>query len=82
MQYISNAPHPHHPIQFRALFQHGPRQPSGEGEVRSHEAVADFVQSIEADLLVVRVPRTSDYSFPSNLAWITDVIPCNLWVLR
>jgi nucleotide-binding universal stress UspA family protein len=45
-------------------------------------AVADFVQSIEADLLVVRVPRTSDYSFPSNLAWITDVIPCNLWVIR
>jgi nucleotide-binding universal stress UspA family protein len=45
-------------------------------------AVADFVQSIEADLLVVPVPLTSDHSLPSNIAWITDVIPCNLWVIR
>jgi nucleotide-binding universal stress UspA family protein len=45
-------------------------------------AVADFVQSIEADLLVVPVPPTSDHSLPSNIAWITDVIPCNLWVIR
>jgi nucleotide-binding universal stress UspA family protein len=45
-------------------------------------AAADFVQSIEADLLVVPVPPTSDQSLPSNIAWITDVIPCNLWVIR
>jgi nucleotide-binding universal stress UspA family protein len=45
-------------------------------------AAADFVQSIEADLLVVPVPPSSDQSLPSNVAWITDVIPCNLWVIR
>jgi hypothetical protein len=21
-------------------------------------------------------------TLPSNIAWITDVIPCNLWVIR
>ena len=45
-------------------------------------AAADFVQSIEADLLVVPVPKSSEHSLPSNIAWITDVIPCNLWVIR
>jgi nucleotide-binding universal stress UspA family protein len=45
-------------------------------------AAADFVQSIEADLLVVPVPPSTDRSLPSNIAWITDVIPCNLWVIR
>jgi nucleotide-binding universal stress UspA family protein len=45
-------------------------------------AAADFVQSIEADLLVVPVPKSSERSLPSNIAWITDVIPCNLWVIR
>ena len=45
-------------------------------------AAADFVQSIEADLLVVPVERSSDQSLPGNIAWITDVIPCNLWVIR
>ena len=45
-------------------------------------AAADFVQSIEADLLVVPVPPSGGQSLPSNMAWITDVIPCNLWVIR
>jgi nucleotide-binding universal stress UspA family protein len=45
-------------------------------------AAADFVQAIEADLLVVPVPPSSDHSLPSNVGWITDVIPCNLWVIR
>jgi nucleotide-binding universal stress UspA family protein len=45
-------------------------------------AAADFVQSIEADLLVVPVPPSREQSLPSNMAWITDVIPCNLWVIR
>jgi nucleotide-binding universal stress UspA family protein len=47
-------------------------------------AAADFVQSIEADLLVVPLaPSVSgDRSLPNNIAWITDVIPCNLWVIR
>jgi nucleotide-binding universal stress UspA family protein len=47
-------------------------------------AAADFVQSVEADLLVVpvRPGANGDKTLPSNIAWITDVIPCNLWVIR
>jgi nucleotide-binding universal stress UspA family protein len=47
-------------------------------------AVADFVQSVEANLLVVPLRPDADggEALPSNIAWITDVIPCNLWVIR
>jgi len=47
-------------------------------------AAADFVRSVEADLLVVPVQPgpDRDQPLPSNIAWITDVIPCNLWVIR
>ena len=47
-------------------------------------AASDFVQSVEADLLVVPVEKNGDTSdrLASNIAWITDVIPCNLWVIR
>lgn len=47
-------------------------------------AASDFVQSVGADLLVVPVPTniTAADRLPSNIAWITDVIPCNLWVIR
>jgi nucleotide-binding universal stress UspA family protein len=45
-------------------------------------AAADFVQSIGASLLVVPVAPSSDRSFPSNIAWLADVIPCNLWLVR
>ena len=47
-------------------------------------AAADFVQSVSADLLVVPTPALTDSSenLPSNISWITDVIPCNLWVIR
>jgi len=47
-------------------------------------AAADFVQSVEADLLVVPVETAADgdKALPNNIAWITDVIPCNLWVIR
>jgi|SRR5215217_4713815 len=47
-------------------------------------AASDFVQSIDADLLVVPVQRRNGASpaLPTNIAWITDVIPCNLWVIR
>jgi nucleotide-binding universal stress UspA family protein len=47
-------------------------------------AGSDFVQSVEADLLVVPVPASQnpDGPLPANIAWITDVIPCNLWVIR
>lgn len=47
-------------------------------------AALDFVQSIEADLLVVPLQKKAGGSqqLPSNIAWVTDVIPCNLWVIR
>ena len=45
-------------------------------------AAADFVQSVEADLLAVPVPlpASGESELPANFAWLTDVIPCNLWV--
>jgi nucleotide-binding universal stress UspA family protein len=47
-------------------------------------AASDFVQSVQADLLVVPMQRGRDSirQLPSNIAWVTDVIPCNLWVIR
>ncbi|HEU0276135.1 MAG TPA: universal stress protein [Candidatus Udaeobacter sp.] len=46
-------------------------------------AASDFVQSVKADLLVVPLQKnTGDTHLPSNIAWVTDVIPCNLWVIR
>src|ERR1700730_12769544 len=47
-------------------------------------ATADFVKSVNADLLVVPLQPSANGSqaLPSNIAWITDVIPCNLWVIR
>ena len=47
-------------------------------------AASDFVQSIKADLLVVPLQKNSGgtQQLPSNIAWVTDVIPCNLWVIR
>jgi nucleotide-binding universal stress UspA family protein len=47
-------------------------------------AASDFVRSVEADLLVVPLPRSrgSAQQLPSNIAWVSDVIPCNLWVIR
>jgi hypothetical protein len=45
---------------------------------------SDFVQSVEADLLVVPLQKKGDagQALPRKIAWITDVIPCNLWVIR
>ena len=47
-------------------------------------AASDFVQSVEADLLVVPIHPNDDSKerLPNHIAWITDVIPCNLWVIR
>jgi nucleotide-binding universal stress UspA family protein len=47
-------------------------------------AASDFVRSVEADLLVVPIPKSrgSVQQLPSNIAWVSDVIPCNLWVIR
>jgi nucleotide-binding universal stress UspA family protein len=44
----------------------------------------DFVQSVDADLLVVpdQPEASGDQVLPRNVAWITDVIPCNLWLIR
>ncbi len=45
---------------------------------------SDFVQSVNADFLVVPLQKngTPGKPFSGNIAWITDVIPCNLWVIR
>jgi nucleotide-binding universal stress UspA family protein len=47
-------------------------------------AASDFVQTVEANLLVVPVePSSAETSeMPAHIAWVTDVIPCNLWVIR
>ena len=47
-------------------------------------AASDFVRSVEADLLVVPLPKTGEkvQRLPSNIAWVSDVIPCNLWIVR
>lgn len=47
-------------------------------------AASDFVQAVEADLLVVPLESkaTGEAKLPRQSAWITDVIPCNLWVVR
>lgn len=47
-------------------------------------AASDFVQSVKADLLVVPLPKNTGEirRLPGNIAWVTDVIPCNLWVIR
>jgi nucleotide-binding universal stress UspA family protein len=46
-------------------------------------AVADFIHSINADLLVVPVAGSATGGqLPPNLEWLTDVIPCNLWIIR
>ena len=47
-------------------------------------AASDFVQSIKADLLIVPLQKkgAGTQQLPSNIAWVTDVIPCNLWVIR
>jgi nucleotide-binding universal stress UspA family protein len=47
-------------------------------------AALDFVESVKADLLVVPLQKnvSGTQQLPSNIAWVTDVIPCNLWVIR
>lgn len=46
-------------------------------------AALDFLQAIEADLLVVSVDSAlPPGELPKRIAWITDTIPCNLWVIR
>ncbi|MFL6527476.1 MAG: universal stress protein [Chthoniobacterales bacterium] len=46
-------------------------------------AALEFLQSIEADLLAVSIdPALPPGELPKRIAWITDTIPCNLWVIR
>jgi nucleotide-binding universal stress UspA family protein len=47
-------------------------------------AASDFVQAVEADLLAVALPpgQRQATALPAHIAWVTDVIPCNLWVIR
>ena len=46
-------------------------------------AAADFVQSIEADLLVIGGEGASGQAnFPSRMEWLENVIPTNLLVVR
>jgi nucleotide-binding universal stress UspA family protein len=46
-------------------------------------AAADFVKSVQADLLVISLdPQTIGGRLPPNLEWLAEVIPCNLWVIR
>jgi nucleotide-binding universal stress UspA family protein len=49
-------------------------------------AAADFVRLVDADLLAVAVPGMrsgkAGEALPASLAWISEVIPCNLWIIR
>ncbi|HEY1582124.1 MAG TPA: universal stress protein [Chthoniobacterales bacterium] len=47
-------------------------------------AASNFVQSVEADLLVVpwEIKSSPEPTLPSQADWVTDVIPCNLWIVR
>lgn len=47
-------------------------------------AASDFVKAVEAQLLVVPVHKNENSTerLPNHLAWIADVIPCNLWLMR
>jgi nucleotide-binding universal stress UspA family protein len=46
-------------------------------------AALDFIQAVDAALLTVPVdPAASGEGLPAHVAWITEVIPCSLWVIR
>ncbi|MFN2508084.1 MAG: universal stress protein [Chthoniobacterales bacterium] len=46
-------------------------------------ALSDFVQAVEAHLLIVPVETAAGSGeLPADIAWVTDVIPCNLWIIR
>lgn len=41
-------------------------------------AASNFVQAVEANLLVVPWER----KLSARISWVTEVIPCNLWIVR
>jgi hypothetical protein len=46
-------------------------------------AALDFIQAIDAALLAVPVdPEACGEGLPAHVTWVTEVIPCNLWVIR
>ena len=47
-------------------------------------AASNFVQAVEANLLVVPWKRSPNRNpnYRARIAWVTDVIPCNLWIVR
>lgn len=47
-------------------------------------AVADFTKTVSADLLVVAagIDSAGRTLLPACMDWITQVIPCNLWVIK
>lgn len=46
-------------------------------------AALDFIQSVDANLLIVPIePALESDDLPPHIAWITETIPCNLWVVR
>ena len=47
-------------------------------------AASNFIQAVDADLLVVPLETKAGPAarLPRQSAWITDVIPCNLWIIR
>ena len=47
-------------------------------------AVSNFVQAVEADLLVVPLETMPEPNpkLSGRISWVTDVIPCNLWIVR
>lgn len=72
-EFIESADRTHVPVEPRCIS-------GNTGFVAS-----DFVQSVEADLLVVSIeptPTPEPDELPAHIAWVTDVIPCNLWVIR
>lgn len=47
-------------------------------------AASNFVQAVDADLLVVpwKMKSEPEPKLPARIAWVSDVIPCNLWIVR
>ena len=45
-------------------------------------AVSNFVQAVEADLLVVPLEAQRESRLPRQISWVTEVIPCNVWIVR
>ncbi|MGI8891542.1 MAG: universal stress protein [Chthoniobacterales bacterium] len=47
-------------------------------------AASNFVQAVEANLLVVPLENKPGPKpkLSSRIAWVNDVIPCNLWIVR